>query len=102
MLQTALILKYFDCTKPIVIQGDASQSGLGVCLMQAGSPIAYASRSLSEIEKQYAQIEKEALAIVFAMEKFYTYVYGRNDVTVETDHKPMISIFSKALSNAPK
>ena len=36
------------------------------------------------------------------MEKFHTYVYGRSDVTVETDHKPLISIFSKALSNAPK
>ena len=102
MFQTAPILKYFDSSKPIVIQGDASQSGLGACLMQAGSPIAYASRSLSEIETQYAQIEKEALAIEFAMEKFHTYVYGRNDVPVETDHKPLISIFSKALSNAPK
>ena len=102
LLLSAPVLKYFDAQKPIVIQGDSSQSGLGACLMQEGAPIAYASRSLTETEQQYAQIEKETLAIVFAMEKFHMYVYGHDHVTVETDHKPLLAIFKKALNNAPK
>jgi len=69
--------------------------------MQDGRPVAYASRALTATEQNYAQIEKETLAIVFSMEKFHTYVYAR-PVTVETDHKPLISIFSKALYNAPR
>jgi len=49
----------------------------------------------------YAQIEKEMLAIVFAMDRFHTYVYGRH-VTIETDHKPLITIVKKSLASAPK
>ena len=69
--------------------------------MQDGHPVAYASRSLTPTEVQYAQIEKELLAIVFAMEKFETYPYGRK-VLVESDHKPLEAIFKKSLLNAPK
>lgn len=101
LLREAPVLKYFDSQRPTIVQCDASQSGLGCCLMQDGRPVAYASRALTATEQNYAQIEKETLAIVFAMEKFHTYVYGRL-VTVETDHKPLISIFSKALYNAPR
>ena len=75
--------------------------GLGACLMQDGHPVAYASRSLTPTEVQYAQIEKELLAIVFAMEKFETYLYGRK-VLVESDHKPLEAIFKKSLLSAPK
>lgn len=75
--------------------------GLGACLMQNGQPVAFASRSLTPTEVQYAQIEKELLAIVFGMEKFKTYLYGRK-VLVETDHKPLEAIFKKSLLNAPK
>ena len=69
--------------------------------MQDGHPVAYASRSLTPTEVQYAQIEKELLAIVFAMEKFETYLYGRK-VLVESDHKPLEAIFKKSLLSAPK
>ena len=55
-------------------------------------PIAYASRTLSQAEVKYAQIEQEALAIVFAVKKFHQYVYGREFVLV-TDHKPLCTIF---------
>ena len=69
--------------------------------MQAGQPIAYASRSLTKTEQHYAQIEKETLAIVYGAEKFEHYIYGRK-VVVETDHKPLQSIMKKNLQMAPK
>jgi hypothetical protein len=93
------VLKYFDPDKNTVVQCDASESGLGACIMQDGQPIAYASRSLTQTECNYAQIEKELLAIVFAMERFENYVYGRH-VTVESDHKPLEIICKKSLLSA--
>ena len=69
--------------------------------MQDGHPVAYASRSLTPTEVQYVQIEKESMAIVFGMEKFETYLYGRK-VLVESDQKPLEAIFKKSLPNAPK
>ena len=76
VLSSAPVLHYFDPTAVSTIQADASQSGLGACLLQRGKPIAYASRSLSPAECNYAQIEKELLAVVFACNKFHQYVYG--------------------------
>ena len=72
VLTNALILQYFNPTVHSTIQADASQHGLGACLLQKGQPIAYASRSLNSAECNYAQIEKELLAIVFASENFTT------------------------------
>ena len=94
------VLKFYDVTKNVTIQTDSSQDGLGSCLLQEGHPIAYASRSLTEAEKNYAQIERELLAIVFACEKFNQYIYGK-EVTVQTDHKPLQAIQSKPLHKAP-
>ena len=95
------VLKYFDPHQGLELQCDASEKGLGACLMQGGQPLAYASRSLTATEQQYAQIEKEMLAIVFGTEGFEQYVYGRR-VKVETDHKPLESILKKSLLSAPK
>ena len=69
--------------------------------MQKGQPVAYASRSLTETERNYTQIEKELLAIVFGTEKFNQYTYGRR-VIVESDHKPLETISKKPLVSAPK
>ena len=85
---------------PVKLQVDACKSGLGAVLVQGGSPIAYASRSLTETECNYAQIEKELLAVTFGCERFYQYIYAKK-VLVETDHRPLISIISKPLDKAP-
>ena len=70
--------------------------------MQGGQPVAYASRALNPAETCYAQIEKELLAIVFGCDHFEAYVYGRDVVHVETDHKPLEMIMLKLLNSAPK
>ena len=60
------------------------------------------NQSLSTTEQQYAQVEKECLAIVFACERFNQYLQGRDCITVDTDHKPLVPIFTKPIYNAPK
>ena len=96
ILSTHPVLHFFDPTVPSVIQADVSQYGLGACLLQKGRPVAYASCSLSSCEINYAQIEKELLAIVFACGKFHYYIYGFH-TRVHSDHKPLEAIFNKPL-----
>ena len=96
ILSTAPVLSYFDPNAQSMIQVDAGQYGLGACLFQKGKPVAYASRSLLPAECNYAQIEKELLAIVFAFQKFHNYIYGFQ-TKVQTDHKPLESVVKKAL-----
>ena len=69
-------------------------------MLQQGKPVAYTSRSLSPSESNYAQIEKELLAIVFACEKFYQFIYGFT-TKVQSDHKPLETIFTKPLCSVP-
>ena len=71
-------------------------------MLQNGQPIAYAFRALTSAETRYAQIEKELLAIVFACEKFEPYVFGREMVHVETDHKPLEAIVHKPRNAVPQ
>nr|CAI5826660.1 unnamed protein product [Callosobruchus analis] len=98
LITSSPILRIFDTSLPIVIQCDASSEALGCCILQEGHPVAFASRCLTESEKRWAQIEKELASIVFCFEKFHNYLYGF-DVTVQTDHKPLVAIFSKGLDN---
>ncbi|UYV68635.1 K02A2.6-like, partial [Cordylochernes scorpioides] len=98
----APILRYFDADKSIAIQCDASKHGLGATLLQESQPIIFASRSLSKTEQNYAQIEKECLAIVFACERFHQYILGKCQVIVQTDNKPLLSIFKKSILKAPQ
>ena len=90
------LLKFFNPKSEIVIQADASSFGLGAYLVHKEGPVAYASRSLTDCERNYAQIEKELLAIVFACNKFDRYIYGQ-PVTVHSDHRPLESIFKKSV-----
>ena len=71
VLSSMPVLSYFDPSKTSTIQADASQNGVGACLLQQGKPVVYASRSLSPSESNYAQIEKELLEIIFTCEKFH-------------------------------
>ena len=99
ILSAAPVLKFFDPKEEVEIQCDASDRGLGACLMQKGQPVAYASLSMTATEVNYAQIEKEMLAILFAVERFEQCLYGR-PVKIQTDHKPLESIFRKSLLSA--
>lgn len=94
-------LRYYDSSKELTLQCDASDSGLGAALIQDGGPIAYASRTMTDTERRYAQIEKELLAVTFGLEKFHQYTYGRK-VIVHSDHKPLEIIMKKSLHAAPK
>ena len=95
------VFKYYNVNEEVVVQVDASHHGLGACLMQNEQPVAYASRSLTDTERNYAQIEKEMLAIVYGLNKFERYTLGK-EVTVESDHKPLEAILKKELTRAPK
>ena len=101
MIEANVKLAYYDPKKELVLENDASEYGLGTVMMQEGRPVAFASRTLSPAERNYAQIEKEMLAVKFGLEKFHHYTYGR-PVTVVTDHKPLVSIRMKPLAKAPK
>ena len=93
-------LRYFDSRKPVVIQVNASQKGLGAALLQDGCPVAFASKALTPTEQRYANIEREMLACVFGAERFHTYVFGRS-FTIESDHKPLEQINLKNLTDTP-
>ena len=93
-------LQYFDSSKSITIQVDASQRGMGAVLLHDKGPVEFASKLLTEMEAQYSNIEREMLAVLFGLEKFHYYAYGR-PVVVFTDHKPLEAIFKKHLASAP-
>ena len=101
-LQKALLrpLKYYDWSKPVTLQCDASLKGLRACIIQDGHPIAFASKSLTDTKTHYANIERELLAIIYGCKKFHMYLYGRTFI-VETDHKPLKMISLKNLIAAP-
>ena len=96
-LSSAEILGYFDKDAKTLIITDASSVGLGAVLIQeqhgVKTIISYASKSLSDVEKRYSQTEKEALAIVWACERFHVYLYGI-EFELYTDHKPLETIYS--------
>jgi hypothetical protein len=89
-----------------MVSADASSYGLGGVLTQkqlddSWRPVVFISRSLSEAESRYAQIEKEALAVTWTCERLCGYVYGL-DLKIRTDHKPLITLLkSRALDELP-
>lgn len=101
-LTTEPVLTFFDPSKKIKISTDSSKDGIGAVLLQASGedwrPVAYASRTMTSAECRYAQIEKECLGLVYGFQKFHGYVYGLPKFVAETDHKPLIAIIRKKLS----
>ncbi|XP_031349037.1 uncharacterized protein K02A2.6-like isoform X2 [Photinus pyralis] len=96
------VLMPYDPSLPLVLATDASKMGLGAVLSHRLSngverPIAYASRTLSLTEQRYPQMDKEALAIVWAVDKFFYYIYARHFVLI-TDHKPLAQILQPTKS----
>ena len=92
------VLAYFDAKAEHTIQCDASKQGLGAVLLQEGQPVMYISRTLTETEQRYSNIECELLAVVFALERLDHYTAGYR-VKVETDHQPLTSIWKKPISS---
>lgn len=95
------VLALYDVSAPARLSVDASRDALGAVLLQGGRPVEFASRTLTDAQRRYAQVEKELLAIVFACERFHQYVFGKEKVIVESDHKPLESIFKKPLMSVP-
>lgn len=99
-------LAYFDVNKETHIHVDAGPYGLGAILSQQTTNnnveiIAYGSRSLTSTEQRYSQIEREMLAISWALQHFHLYLFGTHFV-LHTDHKPLVNILTnpRSLSNA--
>ena len=102
VITTLPVLAYIDKTKKHTIQCDASKKGLGTVLLQESNPVMYMSRALTETEQRYSNIERELLAIVFALERLNHYTFGRT-ITVQIDHQPLQSIWKKSIvSTSPR
>ena len=69
-ISAAPVLAYYDPKQCLVLQVDSSKDGIGAVLMQNNQPLEYASRALTKSERNWAQIEKEALSVVFGLERF--------------------------------
>ncbi|KIH65366.1 hypothetical protein ANCDUO_04315 [Ancylostoma duodenale] len=97
VLSSDLLLTTFDPTKEIVVAADASENGIGAVIPHRFSdgtekPIYHACRALTAAEKNYRQVLKKGLALVYAVRKFHRYLYGRK-FKLLTDHKPLLIIF---------
>ena len=101
------VLKYYRPYLDLYIETDASGKGIGMALLQSENnecsslyPIAYGSKTLTAAETRYANIERELLGVVGALEKFHYFTF-RWPVVILTDHKLLIAISKKAFVNAP-
>ena len=98
------LLVHFDPTKELILACDAFEYGIGAVLAHrmpdnSEKPIGYVSRTLSTAEKNYSEMKKEALACVFGVKRFHSYLLG-HPFTLVTDHKPLLSLLNgkKAVS----
>ena len=106
LISSTPVLSYYDVKKPVTVSADASSYGLGGVLLQeinnVMKPIAFCCRTLTSCESRYAQIEKECLASVWACEKLDRYIRGHSNVTLLTEHKPLVPLMNaKELDDTP-
>ena len=87
-------LPYFNPNSSTTLQTNASKKGLGAVLLQNSKPVMFASRALTGSERNYQNLERECLATIWGMEKFHYFLYGK-EFTLETDQKPLVSIYRK-------
>ena len=97
-LTSAAVLAHYDLNVSLHLAGDASAYGVGAVISHvypddSERPVAYASRTLSSSERNYSQLEKEALSLIFGLHKFHQYLYGRR-LTLVTDYQPLTTVFS--------
>ena len=92
MLTSDCVMSHFDPSVETQLKLDASPFDLGAVLLQVSGddihPVAYASRTLTDVERRYSQTEREALAVVWACERFHIYLYGQ-EFKLYTDHKAL-------------
>ncbi len=88
----------FDQQADVSLATDASSTGLGAVLLQHGRPVMYVARSLTEAEKRYSTIEKELLAVVFALQRCHFYTFGR-PVKILTDHRSLLGLVGADLES---
>ena len=92
----APLMAYYDPKKPTAVQTDASGYGIGCALLQTGKPVAYASKALQAHEQGYVALEREALAVAWALEKHHHFLYGQC-FTLETDQKCLENILNRSI-----
>ena len=104
-LSKAPLLQYPDVTRPFFIATDASQTGIGGVLYQpdgdneditAGNIVAIVSHKLNETERNYSTYKKELYALIYCLKKFHGFVWGRTDLKVFTDHRPLTYLFESS------
>lgn len=95
ILRDSEVLTHFDVNKPLRLECDASPYGVGAVLSHrvghVDKPIGFRSRTLTKAERNYSQLEREVLALVFGVTKFHDYLWGR-PFTLVTDHKPLVGL----------
>ena len=97
-LVSAKVLAYYDPDLPMKMAADASAYGVGAVISHVypnehKHPNAFASRTLTKSERNYAQLEKEVLALILGVKHFHQYLYARS-FTLVTDHRPLTTILS--------
>ncbi len=99
LLTSSKVLAHFNSEMEITLAYDASAYGIGAVLsyrMPDGTekPVGFASRTLTQTERKYVQIEREGLACVFGVKRFHSYLYGHH-FTLYTDHQPLMALLRK-------
>ena len=106
LLLSSQVLVHFDPKHPIVLACDVSAHGIGAVLSHkftdgSEKPIGFVSRTLTDTEKKYSQVEKEGLACVFGVSRFHTYLFGHK-FTLVTDNKAIVSLFDPSRNVSPQ